>query len=458
MLFAAIAATVFLAVGAYLHQTLSHQMGQRDDNDLVNKALLVRQLLRTLPQGAPMPHEVESVLRGVIGADGVMLRVSTPDGRAVIGPALARDAALPAPVPAGREPRQADVVSVDGPNGAKRVLGVLAGGGGGRMLRVTLERMRSDRLAILKRYAFDLLGALASGAVLATLLAFVAVRRSLRALDAVALQASQISAQRLHTRLAVEAAPDELRAFCLAFNAMLDRLEEGVQRLSGFAADLAHDLRTPVNALMMQTQVALSRARSDEEYQALLASNQEEYERLARMIENTLFLARADSAQLAVRPEPLDVGAELAHIRDYFEMLAEDKGVALSLGEAPAPRLLADPVLLRRALNNLVSNALAHTPAGGAIRLDVRDEDGWLALSVANSGDGIAPEHRDAVFERYYRADPARAGGSAAAHSAGLGLAIVRAIMQLHGGSARLDPSAEGQTVFTLRFPARAKK
>jgi two-component system heavy metal sensor histidine kinase CusS len=456
MLFAAIAAAVFVAVGAYLHQTLSHQMGQRDDNDLVNKALLVRQLLATLPQGEPMPREVETVLRGVIGADGVMLRVSTADGRAVIGPAPVQGTVLPAPVPIDRLPRQADVVSVDGPQGAKRVLGVLAAGGDGRPLRVTLERMRSDRLAILKRYAFDLLGALASGAVLATLLAFLAVRRSLRALDAVALQASQISAQRLHTRLAVDAAPDELRAFCLAFNAMLDRLEEGVQRLSGFAADLAHDLRTPVNALMMQTQVALSRERSGEEYQALLASNQEEYERLARMIENTLFLARADSAQLALRPEPLDAGAELARIRDYFEMLAEDKGVNLTLGVTPAPTcaLCADPVLLRRAVNNLVSNAIAHTPAGGEIRLDARDEDEWLALSVANSGEGIAPEYRDAVFDRYYRADPARS----AAHSAGLGLAIVRAIMQLHGGSARLEPSADGQTVFTLRFPAQAKK
>jgi two-component system heavy metal sensor histidine kinase CusS len=456
MLFAAIAAAVFVAVGAYLHQTLSHQMGQRDDNDLVNKALLVRQLLRTLPQGEPMPREVETVLRGVIGADGVMLHVSTPDGRTVIGPAPAQDAALPAPVPVERLPRQADVVSVDGPQGAKRALSVLAAGGDGRSLRVTLERMRSDRLAILKRYAFDLLGALASGAVLATLLAFMAVRRSLRALDAVALQASQINAQRLNTRLALDAAPDELRAFCLAFNAMLDRLEEGVQRLSGFAADLAHDLRTPVNALMMQTQVALSRERSGEEYQALLASNQEEYERLARMIENTLFLARADSAQLAVRPEPLDAGAELARIRDYFEMLAEDKGVNLTLGATPTPTraLYADPVLLRRAVNNLVSNALAHTPAGGAIRLDARDEGEWLALSVANSGEGIAPAQRDAVFDRYYRADPARS----AAHSVGLGLAIVRAIMQLHGGSARFEPSTDGQTVFTLRFPAQAKK
>src|SRR5206468_732301 len=127
--------------------------------------------------------------------------------------------------------------------------------GDGRLLRVTLERMRSDRLAILKRYAFDLLGALASGALLATLLAFVAVRRSLRSLDEVAAKANQISARRLNTRLAVDAVPDELREFCLAFNAMLDRLEDGVQRLSGFAADLAHDLRTPVNALMMQTQV-----------------------------------------------------------------------------------------------------------------------------------------------------------------------------------------------------------
>lgn len=263
--------------------------------------------------------------------------------------------------------------------------------------------------------------------------------------------ARHINARRLTTRMPVDELPLELRPLSTGFNVMLERLEEGVQRLSGFAADLAHDLRTPVNALMMQTQVALSRARTLDEYQALLASNLEEYERLSRMIENTLFLARADNAQLAVRRDRIDVRAELEHIREYFEMVAEDKQVALGLDDVPSSPLYADPVLLQRAVNNLVSNAIAHTPHGGAVSLGANRDGEWLTIRVTNSGAGIPPEHLGHVFERYYRGDEARAAGS----SAGLGLSIVRAIMHLHGGAADVESIPGQRTVFLLRFPAR---
>jgi two-component system heavy metal sensor histidine kinase CusS len=169
---------------------------------------------------------------------------------------------------------------------------------------------------MLRGYAVDLLIALFGGALLATLLGYAVVRHSMRQLRSVIGKANAINTNRLNTRLSLQDAPVELREMGEAFNAMLDRLEEGVQRLSGFAADLAHDLRTPVNTLMVETQVALSRLRSEEEYQALLASNSEEYERLARMIENTLFLARVDNAQLALRRETLQVdGRTAAHPR-----------------------------------------------------------------------------------------------------------------------------------------------
>jgi two-component system heavy metal sensor histidine kinase CusS len=436
MLFALIAAAVFVAVGAYLYRTLSHQMGGRDDVDLLNKAVLVRQVLRTLPAEEAMAGGMPAMLGRAFGQDGVVVQVSAPSTRD------------PSQLPPAREPRLADIVSREDANGAKRVLTVMVEGNGAP-LQVTMVRMRSDRLSILRRYAFDLLGALAAGTLVATALGFLAVRRGLRPLHGVIGKANDINAHRLTTRMAVERVPRELRELVSAFNAMLDRLEEGVQRLSGFAADLAHDLRTPVNALMMQTQVALSRERSSEEYQALLASNLEEYERLSRMIENTLFLARADSAQLALRRDRLDVRAELERVRDYFEMLAEDQGISLRLDADPSLRLHADPVLLRRAVNNLVSNAVAYTPAGGAVSLSAREDGPWLALAVANSGEGIAPEHLGHVFERYYRADQARAGGT----SAGLGLSIVRAIMQLHGGVAEVESNAGQETVFTLRFP-----
>jgi len=449
LLFSAIAACVFVAVGAYLYQTLHRQMAARDDQAMLNKAVLIRQMLDSRPMLLGMPKELQMVLDNVLGEDCMLLRLATAQGRTI-----AQTSARPFPagalpvVPLARQPARADVRDWQGSASDARAVAVQGNAGRDQPpLVITIARERSDRLALLKRYAFDLLGALLLGTLVVTALAFVTVRHALRPLRDVVREADTISAHQLNTRLDGDAVPAELRPLIRAFNGMLDRLEEGVQRLSGFAADLAHDLRTPVNALMMETQVALARVRTVEEYQALLASNLEEYERLGRMIENTLFLARADNAQLAMRREALDAHAELARIRDYFEMLAEDGGVTLQLDAAGM--LWADAVLLRRAVGNLMSNAVRHTPRGGTIALRVQDG----TIEVANSGSPIAPALIGRVFERYVRADPARGDDSgAAAGSAGLGLAIVRAVMQLHGGEATVRSTAQA-TVFTLRFP-----
>ncbi|TQK07657.1 heavy metal sensor histidine kinase [Herbaspirillum sp. SJZ107] len=454
VLFAAIAAGVFGVVDAYLYQTLAVQMEERDDADLLNKGLLVRQLLSTLPAGGRMPQEqLQAVLAPVIGQEGVSLHVALPDGQVLVS-TVQDEGRLSAyvPVPLTRAPERLDIVEVEGEQSPTHVLDMLAdyGGLGARtQVRVLLLRERSDRLAILQRYRIDLLTALGAGILLASALGFWAIRSGLRPLRGMVAKANDIHTHHLNTRLDPASMPAELREMAVAFNDMLDRLEEGVQRLSGFAADLAHDLRTPINALMMQTQVALGQERSIDEYQALLASTQEEYERLSRMIENTLFLARAENAQLAMRRERLDIKRELAHIADYFEMLAEEKNVQLTLGPMPSQPLFADPVLLRRAVNNLMSNAITYTPPGGRVRLEARAEESWITISVSNSGDGVPSFDLERVFDRYYQADPARASGS----SVGLGLPIVRVIMHLHGGGAQAEIHPGADTVFSLCFP-----
>jgi len=286
------------------------------------------------------------------------------------------------------------------------------------------------------------------GGVLVAVLGLLIVRRAMRPLRVVIGKANDINTHRLNTRLSVERAPAELRELGDAFNRMLDRLEEGVERLSGFAADLAHDLRTPINTLLVETQVALVRPRAPEEYRSLMGSNIEEYQRLARMIENTLFLARVDNAQLAVHREMLDAEEELQRARDYFEGIADEAGVSLDI-DAEHVRVNADPILFRRAVNNLVANAISHTPRGGRVRLCAGQPTEVLEVSVENSGPGIAPEHLPYIFDRYYRADPAR---SAATHSAGLGLSIVRAIMQLHGGEILAHSTPGARTRFCMRF------
>ena len=453
LLFSVVAVISFVGVGAYLYQTLARQMSYRDDAELVGKVALIRHILgeaSSLEQLEQAPHPL---LDTVFGHDDFVLRLAGQDGKVLVQNAAAsRPLPVMDSVPLAREPNVGDVRDWQPAAGSGRIISAMGRvGAHGPALQITIAREWSDRLGMLKRYAADLLFAICLGAALATLLGFVIVRQGMRPLRAVIGKANDINTNRLNSRLSVQDAPAELRELGSAFNAMLDRLEDGVQRLSGFAADLAHDLRTPLNTLMVETQVALSRPRSVEEYQALLVSNSEEYERLARMIENTLFLARADNAQLGLQREPLNARAELLRIRDYFEGLADDAGVTLSADADTSIVLHADAILLQRAVSNLVSNAIRHTPAGGTVQLSARRVADGVELAVRNSGPGIAPEYLPHIFDRYYRADPAR---SAASHSAGLGLAIVRAIMQLHGGAIEADSVPGQDTLFRLRFIA----
>jgi len=200
---------------------------------------------------------------------------------------------------------------------------------------------------------------------------------------------------------------------------------------------------------MDEAEITLSGARTSEDYRLVLESSLEEYGRLSRMIDSLLFLARAEIAQTCIERSRLDVHGELEAVLAFYEALADDHGVALFCqGEAG---LDADPILLRRALSNLLSNALRHTPRGGQIALAVQASDVALEISVADSGCGIAPEHLPKLFDRFYRADAARVHS---AEGSGLGLAIVKSIMVLHGGSALIASTPGKGTTVTLRFPA----
>jgi two-component system heavy metal sensor histidine kinase CusS len=257
--------------------------------------------------------------------------------------------------------------------------------------------------------------------------------------------AASVSARSLTTRLPVAQMPEELAELATTVNAMLQRLDDAFQRLSAFSADIAHELRTPLSNLLTHTQVTLTRPRSLEEYREALHGNLEELQWMAQMINDMLFLAKADHGLLVPGQTALALHDEVDALLEYYAPLAEDNEVQL-LREGQA-MLQGDRHMLRRALSNLLDNALRFTPAGGQIRVTL--EPG-LRICVANTGAAIEAAALPRLFDRFYRVDPARREGSS--EHAGLGLAITRSIVQAHGGSIRAQ-SQDGWTRFVIELP-----
>jgi two-component system heavy metal sensor histidine kinase CusS len=317
---------------------------------------------------------------------------------------------------------------------------------------IVIARDMTDRWLLLDHYRDRLYGVGFAGMLLAFLMSWMLVNESLRPLRQLAASAALVTVDRLHTRMNVDNAPRELAALIGSLNSMLARLAGGFQRMSQYTADLAHDMRTPLANLRGATEVALSRSRSADEYQATLESNLEECERLSRMIESVLFLARAEHPQFVTRMKPLDAHAELTRVANYFEGLAEEAGVQVQV--SGGGEVSADAELFRRAVSNLHANAIRHTPRGMAIELSAEPTAQGLRVTVANQGSHLEPAALERVFDRFYRADPARGNVALGPASTGLGLAIVRSIMELHGGSAHAQSDADS-TRFILDFPRK---
>jgi two-component system heavy metal sensor histidine kinase CusS len=303
---------------------------------------------------------------------------------------------------------------------------------------------------LLGTYRRDIAVVLVCGLLIASTVGAAITRRGLRPIADITRATEHISVQHLQYRVRARARPKELVSLATAFDRMLDRLQEAFERLSQFSADLAHEFRTPINNLMGEAQVALSRERMTAEYKRVLQSALEEHTRLAYMIDSMLFLAQAEQAPAAPAPVSLEARAELQAMCDFYHDLAEEQGVELACeGQARIP---ADPLLLRRALSNLLSNALKYTPRGGRVTLRAAEgPDTTRILSVIDSGAGIAPEHLGKLGDRFYRVDPSRTANPG---GAGLGLAIVKSIMTLHGGSLLIDSTVGQGTTASLVFSA----
>ena len=282
-------------------------------------------------------------------------------------------------------------------------------------------------------------------ALATALLGAWAARSGLRPLRRMSEVASGVSAHSLTQRLPQQDMPVELAELAQAFNAMLGRLDDAFQRLSAFSADIAHELRTPLSNLLTQTQVILTQPRPLEDYREALHSNLEELQWMAQLVNDMLYLAKADHGLLMPNREALNLGDEVDALLEFFTLLAEDAQVTL-VREGTA-HTLGDRGMLRRALSNLLDNALRFTPPGGEIR--VRMDEG-VTLMVENTGEGIPTQLLPRLFDRFYRADPSRHAGSS--EHAGLGLAITQSIVRAHGGRIYCESQA-GWTRFVIELP-----
>lgn len=292
-----------------------------------------------------------------------------------------------------------------------------------------------------------LIGFATLGILLASVLGYWAARIGLRPLTSLSLEARKLTPPKLSGRLQMTPLPPELNQFVTSFNSTLERVEQAYARLESFNADVAHELRSPLTNLIGQTQVALTRGRSAEHYFEVLQSNLEELERLRSIINDMLFLASADQGSKVTELTCASLAEEVATTLDYLDFILEDAQVRVEVhGDARVPMEKAH---LRRALINLLHNAVQHTEAGRTIRVDIAEQTDHVSVGVANPGTQIASEHLPKLFERFYRVDASRANSGA---NHGLGLAIVKAIALMHGGSVFVH-SREGINTFGINLP-----
>lgn len=450
-----IAAAVILSAAVFfLHWMLERGLNARDRAQVVSKAQVLQSLLR---EHHDKPEVIISEVEHEAAENQALryyLRILDGQGRTLMETTGMKDilppAIFPPPAPeaatryaGGRtmlsQHQRYLLAAVEAETGLA--------GEEKRSLQVALDL--SATLELVESYHLVLLSALLGSVALMSLAGWSIARQGIRPLVQLAEASQRITASRLQERVSSQGWPVELSALARAFDDMLDRLGDSFQRLSAFSADIAHALRNPINNLRGEAEVTLSHPRSPEEYQQMMGSSLEELERLSRMIDNLLFIARADDASMALKRTPFAVRQELEAVKEFYEAVADEARLTV---ECEGNALVnADPLLVRRAISNLLGNALKHTPAGGRVTLIARAAvDGGAEIAVQDTGMGIPEAMLPRVFDRFFQVDKSR---DLTAKGAGLGLAIVKSIMQLHGGEATAQSVLGRGTTMTLRFP-----
>lgn len=444
LLFAAVSTVVLLGLGFLIGDAVERHFKEQDMDLLQGKLELARHALAKVRSTAEMDGLPQQLDESLVGHHGLAVAIVADDGKTLFA---SSGAGFPAALltAAPQPPPRPVVWQQDGLPLRGITARLATGAPGWPAVTVAVATDISHHEHFMASFRRTLWSFVAAAALVSGLLGWAATRQGLSPLADIRRAAASVTASRLDYRLPLGSIPAELAELAATLNDMLARLEDSFRRLSDFSGDLAHELRTPLSNLMTETQVALAQARTEAEYREVLGSNVEEFERLARMVADMLFLAKADHGLVVPHREPVDLAANVRELFLFYEALAEEKGVRLEL--VGSATVAGDRLMLRRALSNLLANGIRHCHEGGQVSVSIEATGtGGTALTVANTGEAIPPAHLPRLFDRFFRADPSRRHDG---DGVGLGLAITESIVRAHGG--RIEAScAGGLTRFRL--------
>ncbi len=447
LLFSLASSGVLLALGLVIASSVEKHFEEQDMEVLSGKMELARHTLGKLKSPADLENITELLDNSLIGHHSLEVMVLDSSNKVLFATSTDRLSINSIVDSANRKPNQ-PVIWNHGDQSYRGLAAKLPTGDAAQPnLTVAVAMDMVHHETFMRSFQQTLWIFVTCAAALTGLLGWTVARHGLVPLHAMREQTKAITAHQLNQRLNVESVPIELGELAQSLNEMLTRLEEAFKRLSGFSSDIAHELRTPVSNLMTQTQVALSRTRSADEYRGILESNAEEFEHMARMISDMLLLAKAENELLIPNREKVNLSTEILALFDYYEAVAEEKELHLTVegnGE-----VIADRLMLRRALGNLLSNAIRHSSIKTSIQVTIQATQQDIAIAIANKGDPIPEEFLERIFDRFFRVDPSRQHRT---EGTGLGLAITKSIVTAHRGRISAT-SSDDQTVFSIKLP-----
>lgn len=433
---------ILMIMGLVIHQLVMHHFETQDKTQLEGKIQLVENLLE---QNHHNPSELNLYLKdALVGHHDLIVQIERPSGQIIFSssPTALKSKTL--------------VKSKHGPWLEWKVQNKIYHGliykksfdqnSAIPSAQIIVGIDTSEHLHFLNDFRRQLLYIGVIGTICLMLLGWFAAWRGLRPVQTMAKVAEGISAQHLSERLEVDNTPTELKSLAIAFNDMLDRLETAVGKLSDFSSDLAHEIRTPINNLMTQTQVCLSRSRDISTYQEILFSNLEEFERLARMVSDMLFLAKAEHGLHRTNLQQVNLVKEVSALFDFYDAIAAEKG--MSLKQTGQGYVEGDPSMLRRALNNLLSNAIKYGKSDSIIKIKCQQNSDTTELTIENESSPLSQEQLTRLFDRFYRTDVSR---QRVEEGTGLGLAITKSILDVHGATIQANYE-NGHITFKIIF------